>query len=226
MTQTNFCTQNLLLIYYNTATIWISTSLSPEELAYDAHVTAFGTIVFETELIAPIYWTAQKCRHPLLRRAAVKLLKKDELENRRENLWHSNEAIAIALRTMELEEESIDESVVVADERVKDFGLESHSTLESEVSSRDSNRSGWHVSLDQPPTLSLEQIQEEQHLDELLDFNKMSDTAMGNCTGQSAGSLARVLDLPAEAAHLLSPYGAVESSRIKNVLIGVRPVLQ
>ncbi|KAM3499188.1 hypothetical protein MY10362_007531 [Beauveria mimosiformis] len=121
MTQTNVCTQSLLLIYYNTATIWMSTSLSPEELAYDAHVTAFGTIMSLASSII-------KCRHPLLRRAAVKLLKKDELKNRRENLCHSNEAIAIALRTMELEEESIDESMVLADERVKDFGLESHST--------------------------------------------------------------------------------------------------
>ncbi|KAM0744597.1 hypothetical protein ACQRIT_001086 [Beauveria bassiana] len=242
MTQTNMCTQNLLLIYYNTATVWVSTALSPEELAYDAHVTAFGTIVslassiiasaqsgpplhsfsFETELIAPIYWTAQKCRHPLLRRAAVKLLMKDELKNRRENLWHSNEAIAIALRTMELEEESIGEFMVVADERAKDFGLEPHSTPQSKTSSRDCSRSGWHVPLNQPPTLPLEQIEEEQLLDELLDFNEMSDTVMGNGTVQGAGSLARVLDLRAEAAHLLSPYGAVESSRIKNVLIGAR----
>ncbi|KAM3521929.1 hypothetical protein NHJ13051_005982 [Beauveria bassiana] len=242
MTQTNMCTQNLLLIYYNTATVWVSTALSPEELAYDAHITAFATIVslassiiasalsgpplhsfsFETELIAPIYWTAQKCRHPLLRRAAVKLLMKDELKKRRENLWHSNEAIAIALRTMELEEENIGEFMVVADERAKDFGLGPHSTPQSKTSSRDGSRSGWHVPLNQPPTLPLEQIEEEQQLDELLDFNEMSDTVMGDGAVQGAGSLARVLDLRAEAAHLLSPYGAVESSRIKNVLIGAR----
>ncbi|KAM3431641.1 hypothetical protein NHJ13734_007223 [Beauveria thailandica] len=136
---------------------------------------------------------------------------KDELKNRRENVWPSNEAIAIALRTMELGD-GIDEFMVVADERIKAFGLKSHSTLKSEASSRDSNRSGWHVPLDQPPTLSLEQIEEEQHLYELLEFKKISDTAMGNSIVQGASSLARVLDLRAEAAHLLSP----------NVLIGVR----
>ncbi|KAM3555079.1 hypothetical protein MY1884_005775 [Beauveria asiatica] len=168
-----------------------------QELAYDAYATALGTIV-SLASIAPIYWTAQKFQHPLLRRAAVKLLMKDELKNRRENVWHSNEAIAIALRTMELED-SIDEFMVVADERIKAFGLESPTEA-------------WHVPLDQPLTLSLEQIEEEQHLYELLEFNKISDTAMGNSTVQGASSLARVLDLRAEAAHLLSP----------NVLIGVR----
>ncbi|PMB63538.1 hypothetical protein BM221_010643 [Beauveria bassiana] len=95
-------------------------------------------------------------------------------------------------------------------------------TPQSKTSSRDGSRSGWHVPLNQPPTLPLEQIEEEQQLDELLDFNEMSDTVMGNGAVQGAGSLARVLDLRAEAAHLLSPYGAVESSRIKNVLIGAR----
>ncbi|KAM3503977.1 hypothetical protein MY11210_008522 [Beauveria gryllotalpidicola] len=147
---------------------------------------------------------------------------KNELKHRRENLWHSNEAIAIALRTVELQEESIGESMVVADERVKDFDLEAHSTPQSEASSRNSNRREWHVPLNQPPTLSLEQIEEEKQLDELLDFNEMSDAAMGTGTAQGAGSPAQVFDLRAEAAHLLPPHGAVESSRFKNILIGAR----
>ncbi len=236
MTQANTCTQNLLLIYYHTATIWVSTALSPEELAYDGHIAAFGTIVslasavitgaqrgpplhsfsFETELIAPIYWTAQKCRHPLLRRAAVRLLMKDELRNRRENLWHANEAIAIALRTMEVEEESVERSAAVADEGAMDWSPDSHSTPRSE----DSSRSSWRVPLHQPPTLSLDQIEEERQLDELLDFNSTPDTAMG--AGASRSRLATVLDMHADAAQLQSPYGVAESARVKNVLIGAR----
>ncbi|OAA64106.1 hypothetical protein LEL_10626 [Akanthomyces lecanii RCEF 1005] len=239
-TQANTCTQNLLLMYYNTATIWVSTSLSQDEVAYDSHITAFGTIVslasaiitgaqrgpplhsfsFETELIAPVYWTAQKCRHPLLRRAAVKLLMKDELRNRRENLWHSNEAIAIALRTIEIEEESIDRSMVATDRNAMDLRPGSHSTPYPEASSRDSNRSNWHVPLHQPPTLSLDQFEEEMQLDELLDFNRIPETGVG--AAHDAGSLAEVLDVQADVVQLQSPYGVPESSRIKNVLIGPR----
>ncbi|OAR01611.1 hypothetical protein LLEC1_00452 [Akanthomyces lecanii] len=242
MTQANACTQNLLLIYYNTATIWVSTSLRPDEAAYDGHITAFATIVslasaiitgaqrgpplhsfsFETELIAPVYWTAQKCRHPLLRRAAVKLLMKDELRNRRENLWHSNEAIAIALRTIEVEEESIDRSMPATDENTMDPRPFSHSTPHSEASSRDSNRSNWHVPLHQAPTLSLDQFEEEMQLDELLDFNKMPQNDMALGVAHDASSLAKVLDVKVDVAHLQSPYGVSESSRIKNVLIGLR----
>ncbi|EGX93528.1 C6 finger domain protein, putative [Cordyceps militaris CM01] len=238
MTQANVCTQNLLLIYYNTAVIWVSTSLRRDEVAYDAHMPAFSTIVslgaaiiagaqrgsplhsfsFETELIAPIYWTVQKCRHPLLRRAAVKLLMKDELKNRRENLWHSNEAVAIALRTIEVEEEHTARCGVVMESAVG-LSPEHHGTPHSEASSRDSNRSGWHVPLGHPPTLSLGQIEEEQQLEELLNFNTIPSTAGG---AQSGGSLVDVLHVGVEATQLQSPYGVMESSRIKNTLIGAR----
>ncbi|OAA52985.1 hypothetical protein ISF_09153 [Cordyceps fumosorosea ARSEF 2679] len=229
MTQANLCVQSLLLIYYNTAVIWLATSLSQEEVAYDAHVSAFGTIVslaaaiiasaqrgsplhyfsFETELIAPIYWTAQKCRHPLLRRAAVRLLMKDELKDRRENLWHSNEAIAIALRTIQAEEGQIDRALV-------DESIDGASPA-SQTSSRDSSKSGWHVPLDRPPTLTVDQMEEERHLHELLDFNTTPDGAV-----QTVGGLAQVLNVRPETVQLQSPYGVVEASRIKNVLIGAR----
>lgn len=242
LTQANICTQNLLLIYYNTATIWVSTSLRRDELAYDSHIAAFGTIVshasaiitnaqrgpplhsfsFETELIAPVYWTAQKCRHPLLRRAAVKLLMKDELRNRRENLWHSNEAIAIALRTIEIEEEGIARSMEAADVGTTDSRPTSHSTPHSEASSRDSNRSNWQVPLHQAPTVPLDQFEEEMQLDELLDFNTMAHDDKGVGTTHETSSLAQVLDVKVEVARLHPPYGVAEGSRIKNVLIGLR----
>ncbi|KAJ6784784.1 hypothetical protein PWT90_06233 [Aphanocladium album] len=242
MTQANICTQNLLLIYYNTATIWVSASLRQDEVAFDEHITGFGTIVslasaiitgaqrgpplhsfsFETELIAPIYWTATKCRHPLLRRAAVKLLMKDELKNRRENLWHSNEAIAIALRAIEVEEEHIDRSKVVDEDVTMESSPESHSTPHSEASSRDSTRSDWYVPLHQPPTLSLDQVEEERQLEELLDFNTVSGSIMGAGVSHGGSGLAKVLDVRPDVALLQSPYGIPEVSRLKNIIIGAR----
>ncbi|TQV99017.1 hypothetical protein V2A60_007292 [Cordyceps javanica] len=243
MTQGNTCTQSLLLIYYNTATIWVSMALSREELAYDGFMPAFSTIIslasaiitgaqrgsplhsfsFETELIAPIYWTVQKCRHPLLRRAAVKLLMKDELKNRRENLWHSNEAIAISLRTIELEEENLDRSVAMFDESPMSPSPESQSTPHSEDSSRYSSRSNWHVPLNQPPTLPLDQIEEERQLDGFLNLSEFTGVAsVGDGAVQDVGGLGKVLDMPAEAVQMQSPYGIAEGSRIKNILIGAR----
>ncbi|ODA76989.1 hypothetical protein RJ55_07506 [Drechmeria coniospora] len=116
--------QSLLRIYHLAAVVWTSTALQPHETAYDAHLAAFSSIVshatfilrcrappsrlpsftFETELIPPLYWTASKCRHPLLRRAALRLLMNDQLKDRRENLWHGQETIAVAARAIEMEE--------------------------------------------------------------------------------------------------------------------------
>ncbi|KAJ3499381.1 hypothetical protein NLG97_g364 [Lecanicillium saksenae] len=242
MTQANVCTQNLLLIYYNTATIWLSTSLRPEESAFDEHITGFGTIVslasaiitgaqrgpplhsfsFETELIAPIYWTATKCRHPLLRRAAVKLLMKDELKNRRENLWHSNEAIAIALRAIEIEEDNIDRTTAVDEDLTMESSPETHSTPHSEASSRDSTRSDWYVPLHQPPTLSVDQVEEERQLEELLNFNTVPGPSVGAGLSADGSGLAKVLDVRPDPGLLHSPYGILEMSRIKNIIIGAR----
>lgn len=243
MTQAATCTQNLLLIYYNTAVVWVSTALSRHEVAFDAHITSFATIVslaasiigsaqrgpplhsfsFETELIAPIYWTAQKCRHPMLRRAAVKLLMKDVLKNRRENLWHSNEAIAISLRTIEIEEESISRGVVVITDDTMDTSPDtaSHETPRSEASSKDSQKSNFCVPIFQPPTISVEEVEEDALLEELLDFNDLPGVATAR-NPQEASTLAKVLSLHAGAAHLESPYGIHELARLKNVIIGSR----
>ncbi|KAJ2968119.1 hypothetical protein NQ176_g9333 [Zarea fungicola] len=247
MTQAAVCTQNLLLIYYNTAIVWVSTSLSREEVANDAHVASFATIVslassiissaqrgpplhsfsFETELIAPIYWTAQKCRHPILRRAAVKLLMKNELKNRRENLWHSNEAIAVALRAIEVEEEKMERSVVMDCE--SPMGQSAATTAAqnspgSDTSSKGSYRSSSYiVPIFQPPTISVSELEEEeQRREETLDFNTPPSGATETGERRHGSSLASVLDVAADRAQLESPYGISEDCRIKNVLIGSR----
>jgi len=57
---------------------------------------------FEMHVIAPLYFVATKCRHPLIRRAALDLLRRNPA--RRENLWRANVMAAIADQTIRLEE--------------------------------------------------------------------------------------------------------------------------
>ena len=118
--------RDLLLIYYHAGIIWASTWLRPDETAYDAHVAHFSAIMslsssliqsrramgtfvehfsFESEITGPLYWTAVKCRHPLLRREAVKLLLREEVRDLRECLWRGGYRSAkIAMRVIEIEE--------------------------------------------------------------------------------------------------------------------------
>ncbi|KAL2168298.1 hypothetical protein VTG60DRAFT_163 [Thermothelomyces hinnuleus] len=60
---------------------------------------------FEMYIIAPLYFVAAKCRHPIIRRAALGLLRRHPM--RRENLWRANVMAAIAERTMRLEEKHL-----------------------------------------------------------------------------------------------------------------------
>ena len=120
--------RDLLLIYYHAAIIWATTWLRPDETAYDAHIAQFSAIIslsssliqsrramgtagehfsFESEITGPLYWTAVKCRHALLRREAVKLLLREEVRNLRECLWRGGYRSAkIAIRVIEMEEDA------------------------------------------------------------------------------------------------------------------------
>ncbi|KAK0711318.1 hypothetical protein B0H67DRAFT_602120 [Lasiosphaeris hirsuta] len=60
---------------------------------------------FEMHVIAPLYYVAAKCRHPLIRRAALDLLRRNPA--RRENLWRANVMAAIADHTIRLEEKHL-----------------------------------------------------------------------------------------------------------------------
>ncbi|KAI1069291.1 hypothetical protein LB507_008644 [Fusarium sp. FIESC RH6] len=118
---------NVLRIYHQSTLIYISTALDTSEMGYDNYTSNSATIIslastiigsgsnskletfsFETEIIPPVYWVAIKCRHPLLRRAALNLLKRDQMKNRRENLWHARETSIIAARSIEIEESDYD----------------------------------------------------------------------------------------------------------------------
>lgn len=130
-TQAFINARHLILVYYHASRVWISTALQPNELKFDAFLPDFASIIslassiinsspntrpsafsFETELVAPVYWTVTKCRHPLLRRAALNLLVRDELRGRRENHWHVDDAVSIAIRVIEVEEGGIDKPLI------------------------------------------------------------------------------------------------------------------
>ena len=55
----------------------------------------------ETHIIPPLYYVATKCRHPLIRRSALNLLRRNPF--RRENLWRASVMGALAGRIVYLE---------------------------------------------------------------------------------------------------------------------------
>ena len=100
---------------------WLNRSLVPEECVADAdfplyeravslaetlHSTAEysaqpSTFLFDMETVSPLYLIAIKCRHPIVRRRAIAVLRRTV---RREGLWDSGKAAAIAERIVEIEE--------------------------------------------------------------------------------------------------------------------------
>lgn len=72
----------------------------PEQLS----VAYASNFTFETHIIPPLYYVATKCRHPLIRRSALDLLKRNP--SRRENLWRASVMGALAGHIVSLEEQS------------------------------------------------------------------------------------------------------------------------
>lgn len=72
----------------------------PEELS----IAYASNFTFETHIIPPLYYVATKCRHPLIRRSALDLLKRTP--SRRENLWRASVMGALAGHIVSLEEQS------------------------------------------------------------------------------------------------------------------------
>ncbi|TIC90998.1 Transcriptional regulatory protein moc3 [Colletotrichum higginsianum] len=133
----------LCMVYYHAARIAISTAMDTLETAFDNHIVTFASIisnaaefvhasrrvsgrdpsqaamampkfVFDTEIIPPLYYVSIKCRHPMLRRAAVDLLKQETVRKRKENLWDAQMISEIGKRCINIEEEAArrrDESV-------------------------------------------------------------------------------------------------------------------
>jgi hypothetical protein len=73
-------------------------SAGPEQLSV-ADTTNF---TFEEDIISPLYYVAIKCRHPLIRRLALDLLRRRT--SQRENLWRASVMSALAVHLVCLEE--------------------------------------------------------------------------------------------------------------------------
>ena len=113
----------ILQIQHLATLTWLNRSLVPEECAADADFPLYeravclaeslsfepdsahdmqpSTFLFDMETVSPLYSIALKCRHPTIRRRAIAVLRR---RVRREGLWDSGKAAAIAERIVELEE--------------------------------------------------------------------------------------------------------------------------
>jgi hypothetical protein len=116
---------NLLLVHYKVIYIWIRVCTTAGEMATDSYFDDFEELVhyagklarpgvgmstlqplsFEIQLLAPLYDTAVKCRHPAIRRRALELL---QLVPLREGIWNAHHAYVTARRVIELEEGTLD----------------------------------------------------------------------------------------------------------------------
>lgn len=115
---------HVLKAQHLTATITLSTLFYRDELAYDAFIAQFKEIIshcqsvieismrdrtnrarlgfsFDLGIIWPLYIVACKCRHPVVRRKAIALLPKSNLEG----LWDGRAMAAIGQWAMDLEED-------------------------------------------------------------------------------------------------------------------------
>lgn len=243
---------NILRIYHQSSLVWISTCLQTSELAYDAHFPAFATIItlastvigsipansrlepftFETELIAPVYWTATKCRHPLLRRAALKLLTREPMRNRRENLWHVRETAVIGARIIEFEEFDLQDFLDLT------FGDISVTPESSSQGSAESESFDIHtcsarkikIDVSSPPTLPKlpPAFSDPAPAEGSSPGSGASSSSSPSSASEPMSPITAALesiqqpDLAAlKSASLESPFGVPEHRRIKNAIIGV-----
>ncbi|KAK2594285.1 hypothetical protein QQS21_007991 [Conoideocrella luteorostrata] len=241
--------QSLLQMYYQASISWVCIALQPGELAYDSHIQNFASIVshassvvnqtnaskklpdfsFETELIAPLYWVAVKCRHPALRRAALRILLKDEVRNRKENLWSAKESIVIAARIIEIEEGSMFKELEHSSLPVESPMRE---TTPSTISSSSTSSAWWidqdlQVFLTQPPTLShLRQkaiISQELDGDAEFSFEEPVQPVVSEPSEHPSLRLASQLAAyQPKHLSLSPPFDIPETQRIKNTLVGPR----
>lgn len=106
---------------------------TPDQLS----VAYASNFTFETHIIPPLYYVATKCRHPLIRRSALELLKKNPF--RRENLWRASVMGALAGHIVSLEErwpQGLGGPAVAASKpktAVLSLGRTSHNTLSRQM---------------------------------------------------------------------------------------------
>ncbi|KAM0186357.1 hypothetical protein ACHAPI_011710 [Fusarium lateritium] len=247
---------NVLRIYHQSTFIWVSASLNTCETMFDHYTANFANIIslassvigsvpanaklepfsFETEIIPPVYWTAVKCRHPLLRRAALKLLTRDQMRNRRENLWHARETAVIAARSIEIEEADLDVPLDL------DFDMSPMAASSPSTSSEASAASGAALNLytcnakkikievTNPPYLPPPPVSFTDPSVEEVSCNSPYSLGSSSSPNSAAEPVSPVsaavdgiqqLDVAAlKSACLESPFGIPEDRRMQNAIIG------
>ncbi|KAM0277786.1 hypothetical protein ACHAPQ_008998 [Fusarium lateritium] len=247
---------NVLRIYHQSTFIWVSASLDTYETMFDHYTANFANIIslassvigsvpanaklepfsFETEIIPPVYWTAVKCRHPLLRRAALKLLTRDQMRNRRENLWHARETAVIAARSIEIEEADLDVPLDL------DFDMSPVAASSPSTSSEASAGSGAalnvytcnakkiKIEVTNPPYLPPPPISFTDPSVENVSCDSPYSLGSSSSPNSAAEPVSPVsaavdgiqqLDVAAlKSACLESPFGIPEDRRMKNAIIG------
>ncbi|KAM5346189.1 hypothetical protein ACJ41O_009194 [Fusarium nematophilum] len=246
---------NMLRLYYQSSLVWMSTAMQPYELANDAHLNTFASIVsvastiigsvpsnarmesftFETEVVAPVYWAAIKCRHPLLRRAALKLLTRDQMRDRRENLWHARETSIIAARIIEMEESDLEGSPLDLDlDENLDLDMSTPSSLSDQLGTWNSftcSARKIKIEVSNQPTLPPPKPSfTDPSLEDDLPGTAPSSAASASSNSSPgpasepkspiSSALEGIQNLDLKSASLESPYGIPENRRIKNTLIG------
>ncbi|KAF2647773.1 hypothetical protein K491DRAFT_699414 [Lophiostoma macrostomum CBS 122681] len=114
---------NLLLMQHKVMYIWLRVCTTTAESATDAYHADFEELVcyaeqigagmatpqplsFEVQILGPLYYAVLKCRHPVIRRRALEMLR---LAPRREGVWNAHYAYATAKRVIEVEEMHLNE---------------------------------------------------------------------------------------------------------------------
>ncbi|KFA56614.1 hypothetical protein S40293_01083 [Stachybotrys chartarum IBT 40293] len=250
--------QHLLHIFYHSSNIWIKTALEPQQVALDAYMPDFAAIVthgsafmnslasgpatpvftFETEVLAPVYFTVTKCRHPLLRRAALRLLMREEMRGRREGLWYCAETIVVGKRVIELEEE-VSNALHMDDMYWTSSPTGSHHShasfdRESRLRVMEAYEGELHVPMTHPPTIVASPL-------DVMDWSpehsiappdsqpSWNPTFIPKRSRQPRDMTPKPLevstnldDYDAQSLQYESPYGVPEERRIKNAIIGPR----
>lgn len=232
--------KSLLLIYYHASIVWTSTWFRPDETAYDSYTASFGSIIslasslihtrremgttdrfgFESEILGPLYWTAVKCRHPLLRRQAVKLLLEKEVRDRRESLWGGGYRLSkIATRVIEMEE-------TTSEQHHKQQRWDWDENMSFATTTTAAIMEERHIPITKYPGFPVIKPDRRLDISEQLDATCPSDPPDGihvPFTGGSSPATAEPTESELVSAPKLvldPPYGILEHQRPKNVIIG------
>ncbi|KAI9926586.1 hypothetical protein MW887_004354 [Aspergillus wentii] len=120
----------VLRITYLASLIWLETCLSVDEMIFDHHNDSFDQLVryakeyidindslnqssngtppdsftLEAGIVTPLFYTAVRCRNPITRREAIRLLSSCHVK---EGLWNTKQMVNVAEAVLEMEESNL-----------------------------------------------------------------------------------------------------------------------